>query len=292
VAAGEVDLVIAFGAQLSRFTLDGGKLFPRAPVVQVDVDPRALKEGLVAADQMVRADARLAAEQVIAAVRAQPKRRPAAIRSDKLADALRDEPADPAPFDPPPGQVDPRRFFSALEAVMGADYHLCSGAAHQAYWHTTMRGSPGGNYHAIRAFGAIGNSLSFATGVAVARGDGKVILSDGDGGLLMHIQELETIAREGIKLLVICINDGAFGSEIHKLRADGVSAEHATFGATGMADIANAFGLGAATITDTDQVAPFFQRFEEDDRAWLWDVKVSDLQQSPPMRAGLASKGA
>lgn len=291
-AAEKIDLVVAFGAQLSRFTLDAGKLFSNAVTVQVDIAPRALKEGLIAADHMVRADARLAAQRLLESVRAQPGRRPSAIRSDELADSLRTQPADPEPFEVEPGRIDPRRFFEALEAVMPQDYHLVSGAAHQAYWHTAMRGSPGGNYHAIRAFGAIGNSLSFAAGIAVARGDGRVVLSDGDGGLLMHIQELETVARERIKLLVICINDGAFGAEIHKLRAERVAADRAVFGPTALADVAQAFGLGAATVTETGQVGRLFAAFEADDRAWLWDVKVSDRQQSPPMRAGLARKGA
>lgn len=290
-AADEADLVIAFGAQLSRFTVDGGKVFPDAEVVQVDIAPHALKEGLVVADRTLRADARLAAEALLDAVRLAPDRRPAQIRNDALAARLRDLPADAEPFAPPAGLADPRKVFASLERVLGSNYHLVSGAAHQAYWHTAMRGIVGGNYHAIRAFGAIGNSLSFATGIAAARGDGRVILSDGDGGLLMHIQELETLVRERIKLLVICINDGAYGAEIHKLRADGVDDRGAIFGPTDLAGIARVFGLGAATITDPDQVAAAFDGFERDDRAWLWDVKVSDLQQTPPMRAGIASKG-
>ncbi|MBF9033928.1 thiamine pyrophosphate-binding protein [Rhodobacterales bacterium HKCCE2091] len=290
-AVASTDLVIAFGAQLSRFTLDGGKLFAGAEIMQVDVAPNPLNEGLVSAHRVIRADARLAAEALLDAVRDLPDRTVPAIRTDALARTLRQAPADSAPFDPPPGLADPRRVFEALERVLPADYHLVSGAAHQAYWHTAMRGIAGGNYHAIRAFGAIGNSLSFATGIAVATGDGKVILSDGDGGLLMHIQELETIAREGIRLLVICINDGAYGAEIHKLRADDVDDSGAVFGETGLASVATAFGLGSATITDPSQVADAFAQYAADDRAWLWDVKVSDLQQSPPMRANLAAKG-
>ena len=279
-AAQEIDLVLAFGAQLSRFTLDGGTMFPAARIVQIDLAPRALKEGLVAADQLVRADARLAAEALLEAALAAPGRRSAAIRSPHLAERLRTQPADTKPFEVPPGLLDPRRFFEALERAMPPEFHLVSGSAHQAYWHTAMRGSPGGNYHAIRAFGAIGNALSFATGVAVARGDGKVVLSEGDGGLLMHIQELETLARENIKLLVICINDGAFGAEIHKLRADGVDDSRALFGRTDLAQVARAFGLGAATVTSADQVGALFRHFEDGDTAWVWDVHVSDLQQS------------
>lgn len=291
-AVADTDLVIAFGAQLSRFTLDGGKLFEDAETVQVDIAPRALKEGLIVANRVVRADAKLAAEALLDAVCGTPNRRKTEIHTKTLAAHLREAPADSVRFDPPSGLADPRAVFAALERVLPPDYHLVSGAAHQAYWHTVIRGITGGNYHAIRAFGAIGNSLSFAAGIATARADGKVILSDGDGGLLMHVQELETLVREGIRLLVICINDGAYGAEVHKFRADGVDAEGAIFGHTDLAALASVFGLGVATITDHAQVRGAFLDFENDERAWLWDVKVSGLQQSPPMRAGLAGRGA
>ena len=46
----------------------------------------------------------------------------------------------------------------------------------------------------------IGSGLSAAIGVAVARNSGKVLLIDGDGSLYQHIQELETIQRQGISL--------------------------------------------------------------------------------------------
>jgi Thiamine pyrophosphate enzyme, C-terminal TPP binding domain len=38
--------------------------------------------------------------------------------------------------------------------------------------------------------GAIGNGISLAIGVAAARKNGKVVLFESDGSLLMHIQEL------------------------------------------------------------------------------------------------------
>jgi thiamine pyrophosphate-dependent acetolactate synthase large subunit-like protein len=42
------------------------------------------------------------------------------------------------------------------------------------------------------------------------------MLIDGDGSLYQHIQELETVRRHGIKLLICIINDGGYGAETHK----------------------------------------------------------------------------
>jgi len=56
------------------------------------------------------------------------------------------------------------------------------------------------------------------------------MLIDGDGSLYQHIQELETLRRHDIKLLICIINDGGYGAETHKFRAHGGDPMHATHG--------------------------------------------------------------
>jgi len=43
------------------------------------------------------------------------------------------------------------------------------------------------------------------------------VLFEGDGSLLMHIQELEMVQRHGIKLLICVLNDGAYVSQLKGL---------------------------------------------------------------------------
>ncbi|RUT34803.1 thiamine pyrophosphate-binding protein [Arsenicitalea aurantiaca] len=285
--ARDADLVIAFGAQLSRFTLDGGRMFPDAEIVQVDIAPQALKEGLVVAHTMLRADARLAGEALFGRLEGhQPL---TTIRTDDVARRLREGPADSTPYAITDGTLDPRRVFEALETIIPKDYHLVSGSAHQAYWHTAMRGMAPQNYHAVRAFGAIGNAMSFAIGVATARKDGKVVLVEGDGGLLMHIQEMETLQRHGIKLLIVCVDDGAYGAEIHKLRVDGVDDANAIFGRPNFEGVSKAFGADGATVTRIEQLPDLMARYEAGEVAAIWDVHVSDQVMTPPMRDEVAA---
>ena len=60
----EADLVIGVGAGLGHYTTEGGYLYPGAQVVQIDINPRGLWQGLRTADLHVRADARAAAEAI------------------------------------------------------------------------------------------------------------------------------------------------------------------------------------------------------------------------------------
>jgi thiamine pyrophosphate-dependent acetolactate synthase large subunit-like protein len=280
----QADVVVAIGTSLNYYTVDGGNMFPKAAVAQIDVEPLGLRNGLKAADLYLRADAKLTVVEVLKKL---PARGAASIRSDALARRIREEPADAAEFAIEPGLLDPRRAIDALDRVLPKDYDSVSGSGHQSYFHSVMRGRRPENYHTIREFGAIGNGISLAIGVAAAKRNGKVVLFDGDGSFLMHIQELEMVKRHGLKLLFCILNDGAYGSEIHKLRADGVDDSGAIFGRTDLAAIAKGFGVRGANVTDVAQFKPLFDAYAAQDTAEVWNIHVSDQVVSPSTRRGV-----
>lgn len=281
---GQADLVLSIGASMTYHTVDGGRIIAKdAEIVQIDPKPIGLRDGDQAADTYVLADAKLAAEALIEGLdrHGTPK---STVRSDALARRIKEEPADGTPTEVTPGTLDPRKVFAELETIIPSDYHVVSGSGHQSYFHTVMRGGDPTRYHAIREFGAVGNAISYAIGVAAARGDGKVVLFEGDGSLLMHIQELETARRHGIKLLIVCSNDGAYGAEIHKLREDGMDDSGAIFGRADLGSIARGFGLGGATVTDLAQFKALMGEYEKQDFATIWNVHVSDQVVNPRMQ--------
>jgi acetolactate synthase I/II/III large subunit len=101
-----------------------------------------------------------------------------------------------------PGTFDPRDAIAAIDRAIPKDWEMVSGSGHSAYFQTHVRGRKPEQFHVMREFGAIGNSISIAIGVAAAKSNGKVVLIEGDGSLIMHIQELETVKRYGVKLLI------------------------------------------------------------------------------------------
>ncbi len=132
-------------------------------------------------------------------------------------------------------------------------------------------------------------------GVAAARPQRPVVLFDGDGSLLMHVQELETIRRHGLPILIVVLNDGAYGSEIHKLRAEGLSDEGAVFGRADLAAIGRGFGLSAERVTDLSAIPSLVKHFASGGGAAVWDIPISDRVFSPVIRRAhptLATGGA
>jgi thiamine pyrophosphate-dependent acetolactate synthase large subunit-like protein len=177
--------------------------------------------------------------------------------------------------------------ISAIDAVVPKDWDCVVGGGHQAYFNTQMRGRPAERYTTVREFGAVGNGLSYALGVAAARRqgrDGKVVLFEGDGGLLFHIQELETLKRQGYRILICAMNDGGYGSEFHKLRADGIDDSLAVFGRPPLENIARGFGLRGHEIRDVSVIPKLFADFSAQGESEIWNIQISDQVTAPVIR--------
>ena len=276
----KADLIIAIGCSLAKHNADAGKLWPKARVLQIDINPATVRQGRIASDHHLRADARLGAEALTAAL---PERH-ADWRSAALATKLQAAVVDSARFEIEPGTHDPRDIIAAFEAALPMDWEMVNSSGHCSFYTAQMPSRPQDRFLTIREFGAIGNGISFAIGVAAARPDRTVVLFDGDGSLLMHVQELETIARLGLNILIIALNDGGYGSEFHKLRAEGLADDGAVFGRTDLAAIARGFGIGGETVTDIDALPDLIAGFARTGGAAVWDVPISDRVTSPVIR--------
>lgn len=273
----ESDLVIGVGAGLGHYTTEAGYLYPGAQVVQIDTNPRGLWQGLRTADLHVRADARAAAEAIVAALDQRGVARTGFRTADVQAAIAADVP-DAKAYTPQPGLLDPRKAILELDAVVPKDWDIVIGAGHYfSIALTHMRGRANDRYHVISDFGGIGSGLPAAIGVAADRGDGKVLLIEGDGSLYLHIQELETVRRHGIQMLIAIMNDGGYGAEFHKFRANGIDAKEAIHGRGDLAGAATGFGLRGTTVSEMGRCRDLFDAHQAANTAGLWDLQIDDL---------------
>lgn len=277
----EADCVISFGASLTQFTIGHGRLFPKATVVQVDENPRGLQHGRRPANLFVRSDAKVAAQAIGQALAGRTSK--AQVRTKELAKAIVSRAVDSRKIEIEPGAIDPREAIAVLDDLIPKDWDMVSGTGNSSYFYTHMRGRKPQNFHVLREFGAIGSGLSTAIGVAAARGNVKVVLLDGDGGLMMHIQELETISRQGIRLLIITLNDGGFGAEFHRLRPIGKDDALTFFGRPEFARIATAFDLKGHTATNAREIAAAFAQYDPEGTAMMLDIHISDRVATPTL---------
>lgn len=276
----QADLVIAVGARLAHHAFNGGALTPHARVIHLDLDPQLEVQGRKAADLLVKTDARLGMEALTSAITAQTGWRDEAMKT-KTAQAL----ILPDDQETEDGLLHPMAVIKALSSLIPADCHLINTSGHSAYYSAHLNQHPQSHFTVIREFGAIGNGTSFALGVAAAFQGRPVILIDGDGSALMHIQELETMARHELPILTIVLNDGAYGSEVHKLRSDGVTLAGSVFGRPNFAAIGDGFGLTGHHITSLEHLPEKMASFLANPRPHIWDIVISDTIASPQILA-------
>jgi len=198
-------------------------------------------------------------------------------RSAAVATAIRDTPTDSQKYPIEPGLLDPRDVVSLLDELIPENWYTVNSSGHCSCFFAQMKNRPANRFFTLREFGAIGNGLSFAMGVATANPQEPVVLFDGDGSLLMHIQEFETVLRHHMNILVVVINDGAYGSEVHKLRAEGLPEQGSVFGRPDFASISKGFGGVGATVTHLDDLPPLIAQFSELSRSPLVDAATNRL---------------
>ncbi len=286
------DLIISAGTSLASHAADAGKLYPKAKVIQIDLDPQPINQGRISSHVWLQADIKVAMQKINAELDKKIK----SISTDKnwrdknKINKMNTDLPDGKDFQVKTGYLDPRLVVKELDNVLPKDFYMVNSSGHCSYYPAHMLGRSNENFLTIREFGAIGNGLSYSIGAAIAKKNKQVALIDGDGGFYMHIQELETVVRNKLKMLFIVLNDEAYGSEIHKLRHDGLSDEGAVFGKSNLDNIGKGFGLQAKKINKLEDIKKAFDEFKKTDQSMIWDIPISDNILSPVMRRLLASK--
>jgi thiamine pyrophosphate-dependent acetolactate synthase large subunit-like protein len=288
-AIGQSDLVLVVGASLTEFTTEYGRLLTPEKTVHVDESPAGINHGSFVSSLAVAADAELGLRALLAELTSSGHRGGGGWDVTVYAKRVRTEPADATAYDIEDGVLDPRQVIATLHGQIPDQWECVNGAGHSGYFATHMPDRPAARFLTIREFGAVGNGVSYAAGVAVARPDTPVVLFEGDGGVMMHAQELETLRRYGLRILICVLNDGAFGSEVHKLRAHGLNTAGAVYGRNDMARMARGYGIRGRLIRRLDELAEAVREFGAGGGSMLLDIQISDRVMSPGMHRRMAA---
>jgi thiamine pyrophosphate-dependent acetolactate synthase large subunit-like protein len=271
----QADALVAFGAQLTRWTTRQGELIGAATrVAQVDVEPGALGANRPV-DLAVLGDARATAEAVLAELEHRGHR---ATRDDALRTAIagrrwRDEAFDDAATG---DHVDPRALSIALDDMLPAERMLVVDSGHfMGYPPMYLRVPDAAGFVFCQSFQSIGLGLANAIGAAIARPDRLTVATLGDGGALMAIQELETAVRLRLALLIVVYDDAAYGAEVHHFGPDGHDLGIVRFPDFDIAALARGAGAAGITVRATADLAPLRDWLERRDGPLLVDAKVN-----------------
>lgn len=110
------------------------------------------------------------------------------------------------------------------------------------------------------ALATMGAGLPSAMTAAMLHPEKRVMAVCGDGGFMMNSQELETAARLGLSLVVLIIEDSAYGMIRWKQAVDGYADFGMTFGNPDFVDYARSYGAKGWRVAATDDFAPLLER--------------------------------
>ncbi|WP_157244859.1 thiamine pyrophosphate-binding protein [Nonomuraea typhae] len=270
------DLVVAWGCALNMWTTRHGSLItPGARVAQIDLEhPVAARH--VPVDLEVSGEV---AEEAVALreLLAEGGRR-SGYRSPELAGRIAAEGrwrAVPYQDETGEGRIDPRTLTIALDDLLPGERIVAPDSGNFMGYPSMLLDVPDeGGFCFTQAFQSIGLGLATAIGAALARPDRLPVAALGDGGALMGISELETVARLGLPMVIVVYDDEGYGAEVHHFT--GHPHDTVTFPPADLAAIARGHGLAAITVTEPGDLAPLTGWLEGPrDRAILVHAKVA-----------------
>ena len=246
------DLVLAIGARLGEATTDSYTLVtpdhPGQTLIHVHPHPEEL-------NRVYRADLAICADMTqfaaaLAALQTPASPSPAGAEAHANWRIWNT----PTPFDT---RVDLGQCVAAMRAQLPADTIICNGAGNfSGWWHRYWPYGGPGTQLAPTA-GAMGYGPPAAVAAALRCPDKTVVALAGDGDFMMNGQELATAMQYGCNLLVLVIDNGAYGTiRMHQereypTRVSGTALHNPDFAA-----LARAYGGWAATVETTADFAP------------------------------------
>lgn len=252
------DCIVSFGASLSSYTTDDGRLLHGKRVVQCDSSPTSFGP-VPRCDVGVVGDAARTAQLMLDWLEA-VDHEPSAFRSGDLRDRLAarewiDDLVDKGTAD----SVDHRTFTEALDRLLPEDRTVVVDVGRFMLQALTMPVPEPTALVTTHGFQSIGLATAAAVGAGVGRPDRPVVLLVGDGGFMMGgLAEFQTAVRSGVDLIAVVYNDGSYGAEHVQFYRKGLDPSLSLNDWPDLTAVARAMGGDGVAVrsnSDLDEVA-------------------------------------
>lgn len=267
------DLLLVVGARLGEATTDGYTLVtPDHPGQRmVHVHPDADELGMTYATDLAicasMAGFAAAAATIDAPARADGARAHADYR----------EWSSPRPRDGVAMDLGP--CVAAMRERLPADTIICNGAGNFSGWWHRYWPYAGPGTQLAPTCGAMGYGVPAAVAASLRHPGRSVVALAGDGDFLMNGQELSTAVQHGCDLLVILVDNGAYGTiRMHQEREFPGRVSATRLANPDFAALARAYGGWSEAVTRTADFAPALERAMETRGVRLLHVKT-DIEQ-------------
>jgi acetolactate synthase-1/2/3 large subunit len=274
------DVMLVVGSRVGNLDVPFDKYWG-APagcqVIQVDVDPRHIGVSRPVSLGIV-ADARTALEGLCLKLRGRK------IASQGRADlpslrqgygawvqAIRDAVASWSG----PG-IHPAHACAAVGAVFGPDAVYVADGGNTSLWAAlALPSTRPSSYHSILEFGMLGTGIPSSIGARLGAPNREVVCVTGDGAAGFNVMELQTAARDGIKITVVVMAEGEWTMEIPNEMARYGRTFGTTMGQVRWDIVAQGLGCHGELVQSIAELPAALERARHEDRPALVCVRTS-----------------
>ncbi len=192
------------------------------------------------------------------------------------------------------GGIHPYHAAAAVAQAVGCEAIWTMDGGEAASWMgACVKVSGPGRVLTHGYLGCLGIGLGFAIGAQIAHPERRVIAVTGDGAMGFNIQELDTLARRGLPVVTVVMNNQVWGMSIHGQQIMyGQNYNVITrLGMTRYADIAAAFGCHGERVTGYDQIDGAMRRALDCGRPALVEI-MTDADIIHPVTLSMLGKSA
>jgi acetolactate synthase-1/2/3 large subunit len=151
----------------------------------------------------------------------------------------------------------PQRIVHDVRQVMPEDGIVClDNGMYKIWFARNYRTRIANTLLLDNALATMGAGLASAMMAAMLHPTRRVLAVCGDGGFMMNSQELETAVRLGLNLVVLIIQDRAYGMIRWKQAVDGFPDFGMTFGDPDFVAYARSYGARGSRVESADGLAP------------------------------------
>jgi acetolactate synthase-1/2/3 large subunit len=155
----------------------------------------------------------------------------------------------------------PQRIVHDVRQVMPADGIVClDNGMYKIWFARNYRRQVANSLLLDNALATMGAGLPAGIMAALLYPQRRVLAVCGDGGFMMNAQELETAVRLRLNLVVLILQDNAYGMIRWKQATDGFADFGMTFGNPDFVAFARAHHAGGARVETAEGLAPAIER--------------------------------
>ena len=243
----DVLLVIGERLQLTQTSYNHKKFASQAYTIMVDIDKGELKKKMLNIDLPIHADAKQFLSEI-------NKQKVMLNRWDVV-----EKNEDIGTFAGKKNYVNIYCFMEELNKSLKMQNIVSSNAMSATSTHQTLKIKRGQRFIVNAGLGQMGQGLPMAIGVCMASGKKQTICFEGDGSLMLNIQELQTIIYHKLPVVLFILNNGGYYSirntHIYNFKKDFASSPNSGVSLPNYSQLIPAWGLKYEKISSNKDLS-------------------------------------